>query len=686
MNRLANESSPYLQQHAHNPVDWYPWGEEALERAKKENKPILVSIGYATCHWCHVMERESFEDKEIADYMNEHFINIKIDREERPDLDHLYMMAVQILTGSGGWPLNCFLTPDGRPFYGGTYYPPMPSYNRPSWLQLLIHLKKTFEEKREVVESQANRITESIRNGNKRFFDDNLALEGTTPAFSEDDLVAIFERLQVDFDKEHGGFGAAPKFPGTISLDFLLAFHYYFPDKGALEHVLFSLKKMVNGGIYDQLGGGFARYATDSAWLIPHFEKMLYDNALLVSLLSETYKVVGSPWLEAAIRQTLEFTAREMTSPEGGFYAALDADSEGEEGKYYVWSMEEIEQVLDMDAPLFCAAYGVSEGGNWEGKNILTQVQSVEKLAAERGLSVAQVDIILTHCRQQLLEKRTERVRPGRDEKILLGWNALMATAYARAFQALGEEAYRYAGLRNLDFLWDKFRAGSSVLLHSYKDGKAKGLTFLDDYAFFIEALLEGYSISLRTDLLEKAAALTEEVIQKFGDPGGVHFFFSSSDQEDILLRKKEVFDSATPSGNAVMAGNLQKMGILLDKPAYTDRAIRLLATMKDSVRQFPSSFSRYARQMVQVVHLPVEVAVVGPEAKSLITGINRKYFPSMLLMGTVGDEEQAPLLRGKTSLADGSTGIYVCKDYACQAPVATIEEFEKLIQEYGVH
>jgi uncharacterized protein YyaL (SSP411 family) len=685
MNKLANENSPYLLQHANNPVDWYPWGEEALERARREDKPILVSIGYSTCHWCHVMERESFEDKEVAGYMNEYFINIKVDREERPDIDHIYMMAVQALTGSGGWPLNCFLTPDGRPFYGGTYYPPMPAHNRPSWFQLLLHLSKTFQEKRDVVEKQADRITELIRNGEKRFFDDSLGPEGTEAAFDSSYLRGVFGRLKEDFDQRYGGFGGAPKFPGTMSLEFLLAYYSAYQEDEALNHVIFSLEKMIKGGIYDQLGGGFARYATDSAWLVPHFEKMLYDNALLTGLMADTYKVMPSPLLETAIRETLTFIEREMTDKSGGFYSALDADSEGVEGKFYVWSKEEVDEVLGENAPLFCAYYDVTEKGNWEGTNILHRDSSLEAVASGLGISAVEAKERLSDACQRLFARRAERIRPGLDDKVLLSWNALQASAYAKAYQALVDEQYKETCLRNLDFLWENLRDDNGRLLHSYKDGQAKGIAFLDDYAFFIEALLDGYQVSFRKDLLDRAALLAEETIRLFADPEGAHFFFSPEGQKDIILRKKEVYDSATPSGNAVMAGNLQKLGLLLDKPEYSQRASRLLASMKESVSRFPSSFSRFALNTFLQVHPPLEIAIVGEEVKARHREVLGLYAPGALIMGAPQSDDRFPLLEGKSPLPDGSTAIYLCRNYACQRPVTTIGELKQLINKIGV-
>jgi uncharacterized protein YyaL (SSP411 family) len=493
MNRLAQETSPYLLQHAHNPVDWYAWKPEAFEKARAEQKPILVSIGYSTCHWCHVMERESFESPDVAAYMNEHYINIKVDREERPDVDAVYMEACQLLTGSGGWPLNCFLTPEGKPFYAGTYYPPRPAFNRPSWMQLLEHLANIWDNQRETALNQAERLLGNIQRNDSVF----IQLKGNGEQVAADPKL-LYQRISDQFDRAEGGFGGAPKFPSTMAIQWLLNWHYFSGNPEALEHGLFSLEKMARGGIYDQIGGGFARYATDREWLIPHFEKMLYDNALLVSVLSEAHKyTVGhlaeggqSLWSET-IEQTLAYIEREMTSPEGGFYAAQDADSEGVEGKFYVWDKAEIDAVLGSDAELFCSFYGVTEEGNWEEKNILWRPYRYQEFADTRSIPVEVLKQNLKTSADKLLQVRSKRIWPGLDHKILLDWNALMVSAYAAAYSALGHEKYKDAAIRNLDYLNHTLRNVEGTWKHS----SAQDAAFLDDYAFLIAAWIDVYQI-----------------------------------------------------------------------------------------------------------------------------------------------------------------------------------------------
>ncbi|TAK32365.1 MAG: thioredoxin domain-containing protein, partial [Saprospiraceae bacterium] len=484
MNRLQHETSPYLLQHAHNPVDWYAWKPEAFEKARKEDKPILVSIGYSTCHWCHVMERESFEDKEVAEFMNDNFVCIKVDREERPDVDQVYMEACQVFTGGGGWPLNCFLTPERKPFYAGTYFPPMPAYNRPSWLQVLMNISHSFQNKRHVVVEQARRLMEIIENSGDHFTGNRLTVVSDESPFTGVLLQKIEANLLQQADRVNGGFGTAPKFPGTMSLHYLLNYHYYYGEKEALRHVILSLNKMAMGGIYDHIGGGFARYATDARWLVPHFEKMLYDNALLVSLLAETYKVTKSELYKETIEQTLEWVGREMTGADGSFYSAQDADSEGMEGKYYVWDKTEIEQILGNDAPLFCEFYDVPDSGNRECKNILWRKWTFEEFAQSRGMKAEAFKRKLAVARQKLFDVRRCRIHPALDDKILLDWNALICSAYAKAYASLGLEAYRAAAVKNLHFLFEKMvQPDGLTLYHTYKDGKAQYDGFLDDYA-----------------------------------------------------------------------------------------------------------------------------------------------------------------------------------------------------------
>ncbi|MCB9294882.1 MAG: thioredoxin domain-containing protein [Lewinellaceae bacterium] len=664
MNRLQHETSPYLRQHAHNPVDWYAWKPEAFGRAKAEDKPILVSIGYSTCHWCHVMERESFEDEQVAAFMNEHFINIKVDREERPDVDQIYMEACQAISGSGGWPLNCFLTPDGRPFFAGTYYPPRPAHNRPSWPQLLQYISEAFHTRREEVEDQANQLTEAIRKSDTVFLKKDAlqipAEELFTPALA----ASMYKALMQQADTSHGGFGGAPKFPAAMSLRYLLDYHFLTGEEDALAHVELSLKKMILGGIYDQLGGGFARYSTTRDWLVPHFEKMLYDNALLVGLLADACRLKPDHLYKEAIEETLAFIDREMTSPEGGFYSALDADSEGVEGKFYVWTKQEIDDILGEDAPLFNDYYGVSEEGNWEGVNILHRGFRLRS-TRRSGLSEAET---------RLFNERAKRIHPGLDDKVLLGWNALMATACCKAYAALGRPAYLQMAERNIQFLIEKFAEGEGpAMYHTYKEGKGQYDAFLEDYALLIEALIELFSINQDTSLLQGAGKYADHLIAGFLDPDSKLFYFTGAQQEDIILRRKDLYDSATPSGNSTMAHNLHRLGILLGRDDFTRLSVDMLRQVKGSVERYPSSFARWARALLYRVYPMQEVAVVGQNAEGQAKALNAAFVPNMVLMAATAADEAYPLLAGKGT--GGDTNIYVCREYACQRPVKTVEE-----------
>ncbi|MFY7838940.1 MAG: thioredoxin domain-containing protein, partial [Lacibacter sp.] len=469
-NRLSKENSPYLLQHAHNPVDWYPWSDEALQKAKTEDKPVLVSIGYSSCHWCHVMERESFEDVATADIMNKHFINIKIDREERPDLDHIYMDAVQSMTGSGGWPLNVFLTPDLKPFYGGTYFPPVRAYNRSSWKEVLYGIANAFKERRDEIEQQANELIQHLQNANsfgtQKVFAFDLPAEELFPD-RQNDLMA--EAIMKTADKEWGGFGRAPKFPQTFTISYLLKYYHFSSHKEAGGQACLSLNKMIEGGLYDHIGGGFARYSTDTEWLVPHFEKMLYDNALLVSVLSEAYQVTKDPLYKKTIEETLAFTEREMTSSENGFYSALDADSEGVEGKFYTWSKNQVDEILKENAALFCKYYNITEAGNWEEVNIPHIRITAEAFCLQNGLDEVEFNSIMEQCKKKLLTVRNQRIRPLLDDKIILGWNALMNAAYSSAFAALGTEAYQQKAIANMEVLLQTFRKENGCW-HVYKE------------------------------------------------------------------------------------------------------------------------------------------------------------------------------------------------------------------------
>ncbi len=685
MNHLQHESSPYLLQHAHNPVDWYAWKPEAFERARAEQKPILVSIGYSTCHWCHVMERESFENEEVAALMNANFINIKVDREERPDVDAIYMEACQLLTGSGGWPLNCFLTPDAKPFYAGTYFPPRPAFNRPSWPQLLEHLANVWATQRDTAVDQAEKLLANIQRNDGIFLQTSVLKPTDVSTPIPFNASGVFSKMRAQFDHSEGGFGGAPKFPSTMALQWLLHWHHFSGNPEALQHAFFSLEKMARGGIYDQIGGGFARYATDREWLIPHFEKMLYDNALLVSVLADAHKISAQnpnnngPWAEI-IEQTLDYIAREMTNEEGGFYSAQDADSEGVEGKFYVWDKSEIDSILGEDAALFGAFYDVTEAGNWEEKNILWQPQSHDNFAANHQLSVDALKQALKKGAEKLLEVRNLRVWPGLDDKILLGWNALMSSAYAAAFSALGHESYRQAAIRNLDYLQKNFqnsafqRAGEAPNGPLFRHSASQQFAFLDDYAYLIAALVDVYQITFEKKYLKLAAQCTDYVFEHFLDAESGMFFYTDVNQTDILFRKKDLYDNATPSGNSTMVHNLQRLGILLDRPEWREAASKMRSALRETLEKYPQSFARWATAMLHETYPLQEIAIVGDNAFEKALDIQRGFLPNMVIAASVLPDDTQPLLADKSGAPDAL--IYVCRDFACQRPVSTLEDF----------
>jgi len=678
-NKLIGETSPYLLQHAYNPVQWYPWGEEALQKAKAEDKPILVSIGYAACHWCHVMEKESFEDEGTARIMNEHFINIKIDREERPDLDHIYMDAVQAMTGSGGWPLNVFLTPDTKPFYGGTYYPPQPYRNRPSWKEVLTGVARAFREKRREIEEQAANLTDHLMRSNAFGQQEVVDIRtGAESIFTRENVHSMYAAIMKTADKKEGGFGNAPKFPQTFTIQFLL--HYYFNTgtEEALEQACLSLDKMIRGGIYDQLAGGFARYATDASWLVPHFEKMLYDNALLVMVLSEAFQLTGRELYRQAIEETLHFVATEMTSPEGGFYAALDADSEGEEGKFYVWSKAEVEAVLGEEAQLFCEYYDITEAGNWGHKNILNVREDVEAFSARKNIPVAALRSRLAENRAKLLQYRNRRPRPLLDDKIILGWNALMITACCKAFGALGKQEYADMAIRNLDFIRQKLRTTSGKFFHVYKE-LGKHPAFLDDCAYLIQGLIHLQEITGDQQYLEEARVLTEWVIEHFSEAETGFFYFTHEDQADVIVRKKEVYDGAVPSGNAVMAFNLYYLGVVYNNGDWRERAMKMCASLMRVVTRYPGSFGMWAMLIMGLTWSVPEIAIIGEELGKVRIEFLRTFIPLRVFQSATRGNERFPLLAGKPYSAD--TQLFLCKNYACQRPVNQVSDLIRLLR-----
>ena len=662
-NQLAQETSPYLLQHAHNPVNWYPWGEAALQKARQENKPILVSIGYAACHWCHVMEKESFEDEDTAALMNEHFVNIKIDREERPDLDHIYMDAVQAMTGSGGWPLNVFLTPDGRPFYGGTYYPPQPIYNRPSWKDVLYGVATAFREKKEEIENQAASLTDYIHRSNS--FGLNAARGNTAELFTTASIDTMFNNIMGTADREEGGFGNAPKFPQTFVIQFLLRYYHKSKNQHALDQACLSLDKMIQGGLYDHLGGGFARYSTDREWLVPHFEKMLYDNALLVTVLSEAWQLTQKPLYKQAVEETLAFVERELCSPEKGFYSALDADSEGVEGRYYVWSRAEVEEVLGEEATAFCDYYDITEPGNWEHTNIL----NIRGQAADTGL--------LQRCRKKLLERRHQRIRPLLDDKILLGWNALMNSAYSKAYSVFGQQHYLDMAVANINFLFSRLKSSGDAFYHTYKK-EARYPAFLDDYAYLISALIHLQEVTGNPDYLNRARTITRYVIDQFSEEETGFFFFTNKDQQDVIVRKKEVYDGAVPSGNAIMAFNLHYLGTVFDIQNWKDRAVRATSALHQAIERHPGSFAVWAMLIQALTYGVPEIAIVGGLADDYRSEVLRSFIPFRVVQSSPSGNDEFPLLAGKTRTAD--TLIYLCKNYECQRPVSQVHDLLRLL------
>ncbi|HKZ77177.1 MAG TPA: thioredoxin domain-containing protein [Pyrinomonadaceae bacterium] len=682
-NRLVNETSPYLLQHAHNPVDWYPWGEEALERARRDQKPILLSIGYSACHWCHVMAHESFENPEIAKLMNENFINIKVDREERPDLDQIYMNAVQMLTHHGGWPMTVFLTPEGAPFYGGTYFPPEDRYNMPGFPRVLSSVAQAYSERsQDVAETAASIVSELQR----------LSATGDTETLTPDFLDAAYQGIIRNYDPVSGGFGGAPKFPPAMTLEFLMHTYHRTEKSQALEVVANTCRKMALGGIYDQLGGGFHRYSTDAKWLVPHFEKMLYDNALLSRLYLHYFQLTHEPFARSIAQGILDYVLREMTDANGGFYSTQDADSEGEEGKFFVWTAEEIEQELgEIDAPLFCAYYNVTREGNFEGRNILNITRSQEEVAAAQDVSIDLLLNSLERGRQKLFRARESRVKPGLDNKILSGWNGLMLASFAEAAAILERAEYLEAARRNARFVLDKMRHGGS-LLRTFGNGSAKLNAYLEDYAFYADGLLALYQTTGELEWLLEAVSLTDLMITEFWDSEAGGFFFTGASHEKLIVRSKDYFDNATPSGNSVALDVLLRLAILTGNEEYRERAATMLRLIAPTARRFPSAFGRTLCALDFYLNAPREIAVIGErhgkETDILVGEIWRHYLPNKVVaQASPGDETAAttvPLVRGRRQI-DGKATAYVCEHYACKEPVTEPSALRKQLSRASI-
>ena len=661
-NRLINTSSPYLLQHAHNPVDWFFWGEEALQKAVEENKPILVSIGYSSCHWCHVMEQESFEDEATASIMNQNFINIKIDREERPDLDHIYMDALQSMNGSGGWPLNVFLTPHLKPFYGGTYFPPTAAHGRMSWKETLIAVSNAFQNRKNEIEAQAENLTQHIAKSN--FFG-----KVKNDDVSDDDeiLDIIANNILKSADTTWGGFGKSPKFPQTYSIQYLLRHYHFTKNQKYLDQALLSINKMILGGIYDQVGGGMSRYSTDEKWIVPHFEKMLYDNAQLIGILSEAYQITKRELYADTIKQTLEFVGREMMSNEFAFYSALDADSEGVEGKFYTWSKQEVEDLLQEDAILFCEIFNITENGNWEHTNIIWLSKTIDHFAVEKKINSLELTATINRCKKILLQARTKRIRPLLDDKTLCSWNCLMNVAYCKAFAATGIQEYRDIAIRNIEFILSKMIIEGEVM-HCYKNGNAYINGFLDDYAYLINALIHLQEITGNQNYLLKAKSLCHSILNKFDDQNSPYFFYTSVYQKDIIVRKIDVYDGAVPSANSVLAFCMNYLSTVFFDEDLRKRFLAMLSGIKDAVVKYPISFSVWAIALQNNIKENKEIVITGAGSNAVISSVLSYYMPNKIIVfSSQNCSNNLPILRDKKN--SDEVLYYLCQNQTCLPP-----------------
>ncbi len=679
-NRLQHETSPYLLQHADNPVDWYPWGDEAFQRARTENRPILLSVGYSACHWCHVMAHESFENPTTAKLMNDLFVNIKVDREERPDVDDIYMQAVQALSGHGGWPMTVFLTPDGRPFYGGTYYPPEPRHGMPAFRQVLAGVSEAYQNRRDQVEDSAAHLTEAL---NREF----LGIGGQQSALTADLLTQAYKQIGSNFDETHGGFGGAPKFPQPMDLEFMLRAHLRTGDSEPLEQVTFTLRQMARGGIHDQLGGGFHRYSVDSLWLVPHFEKMLYDNAQLSRVYLHAYQITGDEFYKTIATEIYDYILREMTTPDGAFYSTTDADSEGEEGLFFIWSISELEELLGEDAPIAIEYWGVTQRGNFEGHNIL-HVPNDDAVVAERlNLSVDELRAKLTAIKDKLYAVRTQRVHPGLDDKILMSWNGMMLASLAEAARVLDRPDYQAAAIKNADFILANMKTADGRLLRTHKSGvtNPRIKATLEDYGCLIDGLLELYQTTFDERWFVEARALTNSVLEHFAAQDG-GFFDTADDHEALIARPRNMQDNAVPSGNAMMSKNLVRLAAYTADDRYDEAARRALALLTEAMHQYPQAFGESLSAVDMLVTGLSEVALIGaPDnsaTKALLDVLRKPYRPNIITALSPVDvpaESTIPLLSYRTLRHDQPT-VYVCRHFVCANPVNTPSELETLL------
>ncbi|MFQ5496467.1 MAG: thioredoxin domain-containing protein [Nitrosopumilus sp.] len=667
-NSLIRETSPYLLQHANNPVEWYGWNDDSLKKAKDENKPIFLSIGYSSCHWCHVMAHESFENDEIAKFMNENFINIKVDREERPDIDDIYQKVCQIATGQGGWPLSIFLTPDQKPFYVGTYFPVLDSYGRPGFGSICRQLSQAWKEKPKDVVKSADKFLDALH-------------KTETVSISSKLERAILDEAAMNLfqlgDATYGGFGSAPKFPNAANISFLFRYAKLSGLSKFNEFALKTLKKMANGGIFDQIGGGFARYSTDAKWLVPHFEKMLYDNALIPVNYAEAYQITKDPFYLDVLKKTLDFVLREMTSPEGGFYSAYDADSEGAEGKFYVWKKSEIKEILGNDADLFCLYYDVTDGGNWEGNNILCNNLNLSTVAFNFGISEQKAQEILNSCSEKLLKVRCKRIPPSLDDKILVSWNSLMITAFAKGYRVTNDVRYLNAAKTCISFIEENL-FDNAKLLRTYKNGHAKIDGYLEDYSYFVNALLDVFEIEPESKYLELALRLGRHLKDHFWDSKNNSFFMTSDDHEKLIIRPKSNYDLSLPSGNSVSAFVMLRLYHLSQEQNFLEISTKIMESQAQMAAENPFGFGYLLNTIFTYLEKPLEITVINTENFELCNSLLATYLPNSLLV-TISNPSQLenlaeyPFFAGKTF--EEKTMVFVCKDFSCSLPLNTLDD-----------
>ena len=659
-NKLANETSPYLLQHANNPVNWYPWGNEALEKAKEESKLIIISIGYAACHWCHVMEHESFEDTSVAQVMNDYYVSIKVDREERPDIDQIYMDAAYLINGRGGWPLNIIALPDGKPVYAGTYF------RKDDWLKILLYFRDLYQKEPETFKQQANKLTDALNSV-------KIPDQSTTDSLiAREDIKRAFKGIISIIDFENGGTKGAPKFPMPDIYKFLLQYYFHSSEYEALKAAIITLDKMANGGIYDHIGGGFARYSTDNIWKVPHFEKMLYDNAQLVSLYSNAFKVTGNVRYKQIVYETLEFIQREMTDESGGFYSSLDADSEGEEGKFYIWERTEIEKLLGNNSELFCDYFNISKVGNWEGYNIPFIKTDKFNLLEKYELVENEFDEIISKSKKILLEERIKRIGPGLDDKILTSWNALMIKGFVDAYNAFNENDFLKAAISNGEFLLNNLIKEDARLDRNYKNGKSTINAFLDDYAYSIEGLISLYESTFDEKWIYSAKKLADYTIKHFIDKESGMFFFTSDLDDPLIARKIDYSDNVTPSSNSSMAIGFFKLSKYFFNEGYEKITSKLFKVMKDAVLKNPAFHSNWLIAASHQVFPYYEVGITGGETIKKRKQIAKEYLPNIVVFGT---EKNGTLQILKDRFVEGKTLIYICENRICQLPVEEVSE-----------